>query len=157
MTMQNFLVQRTMCTRVKQLRRDFLYNDSPSACRVEMVSRKVVTLLAACLTVALTHTVLIGKKELRSFGCLSGHLDKTLIVHIFADTDQEYLENLKFFIQYGILQEDNAEYVILVQTNSSTIVRASHDVQFVDQILAVRVWPSQYELCAVCQTAATAK
>ncbi len=89
-----------------------------------MVSEKLATLLAACLTIALTHTVLIGRKELRSSGCLGAHLNKTLVVHIFADTDPEYLENLKFFIQYGIVQEDNADYIILVQTDSSTIVRA---------------------------------
>lgn len=92
---------------------------------IDMVSKKFVLLLAACLTVALMHTRLIGKIELRNSGCLAAHFDKTLVVHIFADTDPEYLENLKFFVQYGILQEDNADYIVLVQTDSSTIVRAS--------------------------------
>ncbi len=123
-----------------------------------MVSGKFVTLLAACLVVALTHNALNnGRKDLESSGCLGAYLDKTLVVHIFADTDPEYLENLKFFVQYGILQEDNAEYVILVQTDSSIIVRASRTVQLVDHFLAVRMWPFQHERCAACQTATTPK
>lgn len=89
-----------------------------------MVSRNVAVVLCACAIVALTHTVLIGRKDSKTHGCLSAPLDKTLVVHIFADTDPEYLENLKFFIRYGILQEDNAEYIVLIQTDSSTIVRA---------------------------------
>ncbi|KAL0029714.1 hypothetical protein WJX79_004145 [Trebouxia sp. C0005] len=86
-----------------------------------MVSRNVAVVLCACAIVALTHTVLIGRKDSKTHGCLSAPLDKTLVVHIFADTDPEYLENLKFFIRYGILQEDNAEYIVLIQTDSSTI------------------------------------
>lgn len=89
-----------------------------------MVSRKVAAVFFACLTIALTLTVLTGRKDSKTPACLRAHQDKTLVVHIFADTDPEYLENLKFFIRYGILQEDNAEYIVLIQTDSSTIVRA---------------------------------
>ena len=49
---------------------------------------------------------------------------KTLVVHIFADTDPEYLENLKFFVHYGILKKDiAAEYVIIVQSDTSATVK----------------------------------
>ena len=49
---------------------------------------------------------------------------KTLVVHIFADTDPEYLENLNFFVHHGILKGDvTAEYVIIVQSNSTSAVR----------------------------------
>ena len=47
---------------------------------------------------------------------------KTLIVHIFANTDPEYLENLKFFVEWGIPVEDQSDYVIVVQsTDASTV------------------------------------
>lgn len=93
-------------------------------CRIDMVSWKLFTLLAACLTVVLTHTLFTDRKESRSSGCLHARLNKTLVVHIFADTDPEYLENLEFFVKHGILQEDNADYIILVQTNTVSIVSA---------------------------------
>ena len=109
-------------------------------------------LLAACLTVALTHTVLTRRKDVKSCGYLAAHLDKTLVVHIFADTDPEYLENLMFFIQHGILQEDNAEYVLLIQTDSSTIVRASRALAF-GPFFDIPCMPSSPWLCAVCQIA----
>lgn len=51
-------------------------------------------------------------------------LGKTLIVHIFADTDPEYIENLKFFVHYGISVGDiAAEYVIIVQSDATDPVR----------------------------------
>ena len=54
------------------------------------------------------------------FGVTAG---KTLVVHIFADTDPQYIENLKFFVHYGISGDDAAEYVIIVQSDVSSIVR----------------------------------
>lgn len=47
---------------------------------------------------------------------------KTLIVHIFADTDPAYLENLKFFVEWGIPDRDQADYVIVVQSTDSSVV-----------------------------------
>lgn len=43
---------------------------------------------------------------------------KTLVVYVFSDTDPEYLENLKFFVQYGVSTLDtSAEFVIILQTD----------------------------------------
>ena len=91
---------------------------------IDMVSGTTATLLAACFIAALTYTLRTGR-ELESYECIGAHQHETLVVHIFADTDPEYLENLKFFIQHGIQQDKHADYVILVQTESSAIVRAA--------------------------------
>ena len=47
---------------------------------------------------------------------------RTLVLHMFADTDPQYIENLKFFVHYGISEEDAAEFVIIVQSNDTSIV-----------------------------------
>ena len=121
----DMMIWTAVMNEVRQLEKTPCCSSSQGVCSIDMVSTKFATLLAACLIVALTLTLLMHRKELRSSGCFNAHLGKTLVVHIFADNDPEYLENLKFFVQYGILQEDNADYIILVQANSSTIVRAS--------------------------------
>lgn len=87
-----------------------------------MVPASAPILLAACLFLALTHILLLTRKESVSPGYRSRSQERTLVVHVFADADPEYLENLKFFVQYGILHQDNAEHIILVQTDTSDIV-----------------------------------
>ena len=47
---------------------------------------------------------------------------RTLVVHIFADTDPEYLKNLNFFVKWGIPPDDDADYVIVVQNIKSNRV-----------------------------------
>ena len=47
---------------------------------------------------------------------------RTLVVHIFADTDPEYLKNLRFFVQWGIDPGDEADYVVVVQNIASSTV-----------------------------------
>ncbi|KAL0053416.1 hypothetical protein WJX82_005424 [Trebouxia sp. C0006] len=47
---------------------------------------------------------------------------KTLIIHIFADTDPEYLENLNFFVQWGIPPQDQSDYVVVVQSTDSAVL-----------------------------------
>jgi hypothetical protein len=39
----------------------------------------------------------------------------TLCVYVFSDTDPQYRGNLEAFIQQGILEDDSAEYYIIVQ------------------------------------------
>ena len=39
----------------------------------------------------------------------------TLVVYIFSNTDPEYIENLRFFAQFGMQQGDGCDYVVVVQ------------------------------------------
>lgn len=48
----------------------------------------------------------------RDFG--QGHRD-TLVLYVFSDSDPEYLTNLYVFLRQGIMQDDTADYIIIVQ------------------------------------------
>ena len=78
--------------------------------------------MSASLILALTYAVVTSKRDVTSSGCQNVTYSSTLVVHIFADTDPEYLPNLNFFVQHGISSRDSADYVIIVQTNSSDVV-----------------------------------
>jgi hypothetical protein len=56
--------------------------------------------------------VTIRETALHSYGEKSRH---TLVSYVFADTDPQYRSNLDVFIRQGILQDDSAEYVIIIQ------------------------------------------
>lgn len=43
----------------------------------------------------------------------------TLIFYIFSDTDPEYVENLRFFVEHGT-KSNHADYVVVVQDQAST-------------------------------------
>ena len=46
----------------------------------------------------------------------SGHPEtKTLVVYVFSATDPEYINNLNFFIHWGIHDGDGADYVVVLQ------------------------------------------
>ena len=79
-------------------------------------------LISACQIIALACTIL-RTATVSAYRVVPR--ERTLVMHIFADTDPEYLLNLKFFVQYGILSKDSAEFIIIVQTNTSDVVRCN--------------------------------
>lgn len=42
---------------------------------------------------------------------------RILVIYIFSNTDPEYLENLRFFIKFGMQPDDGCDYLIVVQGN----------------------------------------
>ncbi|CAL8468255.1 g7794 [Coccomyxa elongata] len=63
-----------------------------------------------------------GIGRFRSFTSLWGWHKKqeeawpeTLVVYIFSNTDPEYLNNLNFFLKWGVREGDGAYYIIVVQ------------------------------------------
>ena len=85
---------------------------------------RTVGIVAACIA-----TLLLVRWGVSGSSALTGTADgfssangKTLIIHIFADTDPEYLENLKFFVQWGIPPQDQSDYVVVVQSTESATV-----------------------------------
>ena len=80
-----------------------------------------VAIVSACICVFCLARFAFPSKSLSAEGYSSAD-GKTLIVHIFADTDPEYLENLKFFVQWGISPEDQADFVVVVQSTEASIV-----------------------------------
>lgn len=80
-----------------------------------------VAIISACIaTFCLARWVFPSRSSSDGFSSADG---KTLVVHIFADTDPEYLENLKFFVEWGIPVQDQADYVIVVQSTEPATVR----------------------------------
>lgn len=85
---------------------------------------RTVGVVAACVaTILLLRWGVLGSSGLSGatdgFSAANG---KTLIIHIFADTDPEYLENLNFFVQWGIPPQDQSDYVVVVQSTDSAVV-----------------------------------
>jgi hypothetical protein len=94
-----------------------------------MSQRSYKTWRTVGVAVACVATVLLLRWGISGSSGLSGATDgfsaangKTLIIHIFADTDPEYLENLKFFVQWGIPPQDQSDYVVVVQSTDSAVV-----------------------------------
>ena len=56
----------------------------------------------------------------RAWAFQGGDTD-TLVVYIFSNTDPEYLYNLKFFLKFGVREEDGADYVIVLQQDSAEV------------------------------------
>ena len=81
-----------------------------------------VTAVALFTTIAMTIAVLLSGFKFTQIANSSA-TDNTLVVHVFSDSDPQYLENLKFFVRYGVSQDCAVDYVIIVQTNSSALVR----------------------------------
>lgn len=82
--------------------------------------RSVAIVLACVCTFYLACRAFLSKSS--GFDGTSSSDGKTLVVHIFADTDPEYLENLKFFVEWGIPDRDQADYVIVVQSTEASVV-----------------------------------
>ena len=96
-----------------------MYKKKPMGKHPDKAWRSVAIVSACFCAFFLARGVLTSKTTSDNFSSRDG---KTLIVHIFADTDPEYLENLKFFVEWGIPVQDQADYVIVVQsTDSSTV------------------------------------
>ena len=94
-----------------------------------MSQRSYKTWRTVGVAVACVATILLLRWGISGSSGLSGATDgfsaangKTLIIHIFADTDPEYLENLKFFVQWGIPPQDQSDYVVVVQSTDSAVV-----------------------------------
>ena len=88
-------------------------------------TRRTIAVALACLTfILVVNRAFSGVRRLTATSdslslTTSG---KTLVVHIFADTDPEYLKNLRFFIQWGIDPNDDADYIVVVQNIPSKTV-----------------------------------
>ena len=81
---------------------------------------------AVCLAVVLT--LVLNWQAQQQHRCYKISASDTLVVHIFADTDPQYLENLKFFVRHGMTPADTAEYIIVVQTVEAFAVSTSSAV-----------------------------
>lgn len=46
-------------------------------------------------------------------------LTDTLVIYIFSNTDPEYIENLRFFAQFGMKEGDGCDYIIVVQEDET--------------------------------------
>lgn len=67
-------------------------------------------------------------------GALPPHADKrrlpdgswapTLCVYVFSNTDPEYLENLRFFVKFGMAPDDGVTYLVVVQEQEGQPVGA---------------------------------
>lgn len=46
----------------------------------------------------------------------------TLLIYVFSNTDPEYLNNLRFFVQFGMSPDDGVTYLIVVQEQEGQAV-----------------------------------
>ena len=53
---------------------------------------------------------------------------ETLVVYIFSNTDPEYLNNLNFFLKWGVREGDGAYYIIVVQEGGKSPVSPPKDI-----------------------------
>ena len=51
----------------------------------------------------------------RELAKVDARAGKTLITYIFSDTDPEYVNNLKFFVRWGVRDNDGADYIFVLQ------------------------------------------
>lgn len=113
--------------------------------------RSVAVVLACICVFCLARWVLTSKSSSDGFSSSAG---KTLIVHIFADTDTEYLENLKFFVEWGIPVQDQADYVIVVQSTDASTVGLpppANPPNGTFHCKGTYMWPQGWCLVAACQ------
>ena len=131
-----------------------MYKKKPMGKQSYKAWRSVAIVSACVCAFSLARWVLTSKSSSDGFSSTDG---KTLIVHIFADTDPEYLENLMFFVEWGIPVQDQADYVIVVQsTDASTVGLPSlgHPTRFivlVDECKRTTVLPQEVWHPAACQ------
>lgn len=111
--------------------------------------RSVAVVLACICVFCLARWVLTSKSSSDGFSSSAG---KTLVVHIFADTDTEYLENLKFFVEWGIPAQDQADYVIVVQSTDASTVGLPPPEWYISLYAYIHV-ASRWCLPAACQAA----
>lgn len=56
----------------------------------------------------------------------------TLVVYVFSNTDVEYGNNLRFFLQFGVAENDGCDYIVIIQTGEGLEVgetqRGEHQV-----------------------------
>lgn len=76
------------------------------------------------LTAGFVAACLMTWAAKRHLYCTKQIETNTLIVHIFADTDPEYMANFQFFVRHAISRTDGAEYIVIVQTDNFTTVKA---------------------------------
>lgn len=103
-----------------------MHRKKPMSQRSYKTWRTVGVIIACVVTILLLRWGIVGSSGLSGatdgFSAANG---KTLIIHIFADTDPEYIENLKFFVQWGIPPQDQSDYVVVVQSTDSAVVGLS--------------------------------
>lgn len=101
-----------------------MHRKRPMSQRSNKAWRTVGVVVACVATVLLLRWGLLGNSGLSGasdgFSAANG---KTLIIHIFADTDPEYLQNLIFFVQWGIPPQDQSDYVVVVQSTDSAVLQ----------------------------------
>ena len=83
--------------------------------------KTVATALACLAFILIASRAISGARSLSAVteSLAVATSGKTLVVHIFADTDPEYLNNLDFFVKWGIPSNDDADYIIVVQNIKS--------------------------------------
>ena len=47
----------------------------------------------------------------------------TLVLYVFSPTDPEYINNLRFFAEFGMAEGDGCDYVVIVQHDDAIPVR----------------------------------
>ena len=53
-----------------------------------------------------------------------GPMPPTLVVYVFSNSDLEYEDNLRFFVQWGMGEGDGCDYVIVIQHGDGLKARA---------------------------------
>lgn len=101
-----------------------MHRRKPMTARSNKAWRSVAIVLACLAFVLIVNRGIAGaRKPNASTGSLTLTTSgKTLVIHIFADTDPEYLKNLQFFVQWGIDPNDEADYIIVVQNTPAATV-----------------------------------
>lgn len=58
---------------------------------------------------------------------VSGDLElqptQTLVLYIFSNIDEEYINNFRFFVRHGMREGDGCEYIVVVHTGDGSPVR----------------------------------
>ena len=61
----------------------------------------------------------------------------TLVLYVFSPTDPEYINNLRFFTEFGMAEGDGCDYVIIVQHDDAIPVRRVLNVARGGRVCAV--------------------
>jgi hypothetical protein len=64
-----------------------------------------------------------GRRNMARDGTL---ITDTLVIYIFSNTDPEYLDNLRFFVHFGVADGDGCDYIIVVQEEPGQEVCAAN-------------------------------
>lgn len=96
-----------------------------SARRVVLAATVAGALLLAAYTTFAGHTAfsahslaMTGLHGMRRFG--DGGAD-TLVIYVYAHTDVEYADNLRYFLEFGVQPGDACDYLVVVQSGRGVL------------------------------------